>query len=269
MKRALIIFTLLMTCGFLFAGGSRNSDGLTIKSGELSIGMDIGYPPMEEYANDGLTPIGFDVELSKAIAAKMGLRANFINTAWDGIFAGVETRRYDMIISSVTITPPRLIAHNFSRPYIANTLVMVVMKGNAVTAKTPDQTAGLNVAFQADTTADYYMEELAAAGLRYIPRRYDQVLHCFTEMEMGRVDVIITDLVVGMEYNARQNSPFEIIWRSTKPDYFGICMKQGNDTLTNAVNSALADLFNDGTIHRLSREFFNGADLVSEARQQW
>jgi len=270
MKKALfIIIVLLMAGSVLFAGGKQQSGGMTIREGVLSIGMDIGYPPMEYYGSDGATPIGFDVEMGKAIAAKLGLRAEFINTAWDGIFAGVETNRYDVIMSSVTITPARLRAHNFSHPYIANTLVMVLPKGSSVSARTPMATTGLNVAFQADTTADFYMERLASEqGLRYNPRRYDQVLHCFTELELGRVDVIVTDLLVAYHYVADPNSPFEIVWRSSEPEVFGICIKRGNDALTNAVNKALEDLFNDGTILRISNQIF-GMDLVTEARQQW
>ncbi|MDR0465424.1 MAG: ABC transporter substrate-binding protein [Treponema sp.] len=271
MKRTLLVIALLLSAGvILFAGSRQQSGGMTIKQGVLSIGMDIGYPPMEYYGSDGITPIGFDVEMGKALAAKMGLRAEFVNTAWDGIFAGVETNRYDVIMSSVTITDARLRAHNFSKPYIANTLAMVVLKNSPPPARNPLETAGLNVAFQADTTADFYMEELAAnTGLRYIPRRYDQVLHCFSELEMGRVDVIVTDLLVAYEYIARPNSPFEIVWRSPEPEVFGICIKRGNDALTTAINSALTELFNDGTMLRISREIFSGMDLVTEARQQW
>jgi len=269
MKRVFfVILAVLLVSGVLFAGGRRDSGGMTIRSGVLTIAMDIGYPPMEYFGPDGSTPMGFDVEMGKAIAAKMGLRAEFVNTAWDGIFAGVETNRYDIIMSAVTITPPRLIAHNFSRPYIANTLAMVLPKGSSLAARTPMDTAGLNVAFQADTTADFYMEELASMGLRYIPRRYDQVIHCFEELRMGRVDVIVTDLLVAYNYIAAADSPFEIVWKSPEPEVFGMCMKNGNDTLTNAVNKALEDLFNDGTMLRISNQIF-GMDLVTEARRQW
>ena len=269
-KSALIcVLAALVLAGGLYAGGNRrDSGGLTIRQGVLSIGMDIGYPPMEFYAEDGSTPMGFDVEMGKAIAQKLGLRAEFVNTAWDGIFAGVETNRYDVIMSSVTITPARLLAHNFSNPYIANTLAMVKLKGSTVPARTPEDTTGLNVAFQADTTADFYMEELASKGLRYIPRRYDQVLHCFPELEMGRVDVIVTDLLVAYNYVAPADSPFEIVWRSPEPEVFGICIKKGNNALTEAINSALLEMFNDGTMLRISNQVF-GMDLITEARQAW
>ena len=271
MKKTMVAIVIVLLAGaVLFMGCGRKSCGLTIKPGVLSIGMDIGYPPMEYYADDGETPVGFDVEMGKALAERMGLKAEFINTAWDGIFAGVDTSRYDAIMSSVTITPARQAVHNFSRPYIANTLAMVLLKNSVITARTPDECGGLNVAFQADTTADFYMERLSAeTGLNYIPRRYDQVLHCFPELERGRVDVIVTDFLVAFDYASPADSPFEIVWLgSDDPEVFGICMKKGNDALSTAIDKALEELFDDGTMQKISNDVF-GMDLVTEARQQW
>ena len=262
-----VLAAVLFTAG-VYAGGSKQSGGLTLKPGVLSIGMEIGYPPMEYYDNDGKTPIGFDVEMGKAIAAKMGLKAEFIDVGWDGIFAGVDTNRYDAIMSSVTITPARVEAHNFSKPYIANTLAMVLMKNSTVSARTPEACAGLDVAFQADTTADFYMEELASKGLKYNPRRYEKVMSCFDELRLGRVGVILTDLLVAFDYIAPANSPFEIVWRSAEPEVFGICMKKGNNALSEAIDKTLEEMFNDGTMAKISDKIF-GMDLVTEARKQW
>jgi len=96
--------------------------------GVLSVGADIGYPPMEYYDNDGTTPIGFDIDVGKAIAELLGLDYKVIDTAWDGIFAGVERGDYDCIISSVSITPARLQTYLFTDPYIANALCIVTKK---------------------------------------------------------------------------------------------------------------------------------------------
>jgi len=264
----LAVLVSLVLAVSVYAGGKKETGGLTIKPGVLLIGMEIGYPPMEYYDNDGKTPIGFDVEMGKAIAAKLGLKAEFIDVAWDGIFAGVETNRYDAIMSSVTITPARIAAHNFSKPYIANTLAMVLLKGSNISARSPEACSGLDVAFQADTTADFYMEELAAKGLKYNPRRYEKVMNCFDELKLGRVGVILTDLLVAYDYIAPANSPFEIVWKSPDPEVFGICMKKGNDALTTAIDKALLEMFNDGTMLKISNQIF-GMDLVTEARQTW
>ena len=264
MKKLLVIALVLITAAGVFAGGRRDSDGLTIRPGVLMIGMEIGYPPMEYFADDGITPIGFDVDLAKALGEKMGLRVEFVDTAWDGIFAAVNTSRFDAIISSVTITDARQQAHNFSKPYIQNTLAIVLPKDSRHSVSSPQDLAGLNVAYQDETTSDFFVQELIAEGLRINTFEYDKVMYCFDEIKLGRVDVIVTDLLVAYEYVARSDE-FEIVWQGGEEE-FGICMRKGNDALTDAINRALDALFEDGTMLAISNRIF-GMDLVSAVRR--
>jgi polar amino acid transport system substrate-binding protein len=263
-KTVLTLCVLLMAGGVLFAGG-KQSEGLTIKPGVLMVGMEIGYPPMEYFGADGKTPIGFDVEMGKAIAAKMGLEPKFVDTAWDGIFAGVNTNKYDCIMSSVTINEARLKAHNFSKPYIRNTLAIVLPKNSNLKVTSPQDLAGLRVSYQEETTSDDYMTGLAEKGMKFTPYEYDKVMYCFDELKLGRVDVIITDLLVAYDYVAPADSPFKIVWQGGEEE-FGICMRKGNDALTEAINKALDELFEDGTMLRISNKIF-GMDLVSAVRK--
>jgi len=271
MKRSvLVLIAVLAASMVIFGGCQKKHDGLTIKAGVLQIGMEIGYPPMEYFGPDGTTPMGFDVDMGKAIAEKLGLRAEFVNVAWDGIFAGVTTNRYDCIMSSVTITEARQNAHNFSHPYIVNTLALVLLKNSTVTARSPEELEGLNVAFQFDTTADFYMQDLGEeTGLRYFPRGYEKVMSCFDELILGRVDVIITDLPVALDYVNMENSPFEIVWENPEPEIFGICMKKGNDDLTDAINNALEELFEEGVMQAISMEHLGMVEPVTAARSIW
>jgi len=265
MKKVIFaVCAFLLAGGVLFAGGKKESGGLTLQQGVLSVGVEIGYPPMEYFDVDGKTPIGFDVSMAKALGEKLGLQVKFVDTAWDGIFAGVDTSKYDCIISSVTILPARQAVHNFSKPYIQNTLAIVLPKNSTRKVSSPEDLAGLNVAYQEETTSDYYMEELAKGGLKFTPREYDKVMYCFDEMKLGRVDAIMTDLLVAYEYLARSDQ-FEIVWQGGEEE-FGICIKKGNDALTDAINKALDELFEEGTMLKISNDVF-GMDLVSAVRK--
>jgi polar amino acid transport system substrate-binding protein len=266
-KFAVAALAAMMVLGLALTGCSRKtgSDGLTLTKGVLTIGMEIGYPPMEYLDTDGKTPIGFDVYMGKAIADKLGLKVKYIDTAWDGIFDGVATGKYDCIMSSVTITPEREKAHNFTKPYIGNSLALVLLKDSKITARTPQDLTGLGVAYQAETTSDIYMEKLAADGLKFKPYEYDKVMNCFDELRLGRVDVIITDALVAVDYIAPADSPFEIVWQGEADEVFGICLKKGNDALTTALDGALDALFADGTMLKLSQDVFK-VDMVSAAR---
>ncbi|GBU28154.1 hypothetical protein R84B8_01712 [Treponema sp. R8-4-B8] len=265
MKKIAVVFSVLAVVAVLFAGCSKDSGSMTIKKGVLMVGMEIGYPPMEYMADDGVTPIGFDVSFSKALAQKMGLEVQFVDTAWDGIFAAVNTKKFDCIISSVTINPARLAAHNFSKPYIQNTLAIVMPKDSKYKVRSPEDLAGLGVSYQEETTSDSYMTELAESGLLFTPYEYDKVMYCFDELRLGRVDAIMTDLLVAYEYVARSDF-YEIVWQGGEEE-FGVCMRNGNDALTQAIDKALDELFAEGTMLKISKEIFNGMDLVSPVRR--
>ncbi len=99
-----------------------------IKDGVLTVGFEAGYPPMEYTDDSGLEYIGFDVDLAKELANVLGLDVEFVNTSWDGIFAGLDKDQYDVIISSVSITPDRQTNYSMTDPYVANALVIVTMK---------------------------------------------------------------------------------------------------------------------------------------------
>lgn len=90
-----------------------------INDGVLTIGAEIGYPPFEDFADDGTTPIGFDVDFAKALGEKLGVDVNFINTSFDGILGGIGVN-YDVVISAVTINDERKENCLFSTPYITN-----------------------------------------------------------------------------------------------------------------------------------------------------
>ena len=256
----------LLAAGLVLAGCAKAAGGgLTVKKGVLTVGMEIGYPPMEYYDTDSKTPIGFDVSMAKAVAEKMGLGVEFVDTAWDGIFAGVETGKYDCVMSAVTITPERLAAHTFSKPYIGNAMAIVLMKGSPVTARRPEDLGGLGVAYQAETTADFFMERHAQQGVAFTPYEYEKVMYCFEELKLGRVEVIVTDLLVAYDYVSPADSPFEIVWQGPADEKFGVCLKKGNTELAAAIDTALDELFAEGAMLNISQEIF-GLDMVSAAR---
>jgi len=101
-------------------------DFTTKKEGVLMVGSEIGYPPMEYKADNGVDNIGFDIDVATRLAELLGLKVEFVDTAWDGIFFGVEKGEYDIIISSVSITPERQAKYILTEPYVSNALCIVV-----------------------------------------------------------------------------------------------------------------------------------------------
>ena len=266
-KLALAVIIAMILMLIVSCQGKTESGGLTLKKGVLMIGMEIGYPPMEYYDEDGKTPIGFDVEMGKAVAAKMGLTPEFVDTAWDGIFASLDTNKYDCIMSSVTLTSERALHYNFSTPYVVNAQYLVVRKDLSVKPKALEEVQGLRLTFQGETTSDeLYQDWSGNTGIRLETYPYDKVMNCFEDLGLNRVDVILVDSVVAAEYLSRPGNPFEISALISEDEVLAVCIKKGNDELTAAINKALAELFAEGTLQRISQNIF-GTDVVTPARQ--
>jgi ABC-type amino acid transport substrate-binding protein len=270
MRAAGNAFLFFLVFGLLCNGCAkqkRQPQGLTLAAGVLSVGVEAGYPPMEYYDVDGKTLAGFDIELAKAIAGRLGMEAKFIDTAWEGILAGLETGKYDVAVN-ITILPERQKRYNFTRPYIDSSIAIVVLKTSALNIEKPEDIAGLNVAYQSDTTAHYFTETVSRRGARFTPYSYDKILNCFDELRTGRVDVVVADNIAAHAYTEKENSPYSLVWQGPSDEYIGLCLKKGNDTLTAALDSALDELFDDGTLPELSQKIFN-RDMVSAVMQAY
>lgn len=244
--------------------GAALAEGLTLKDGVLQVGMEIGYPPMEYLDEDGVTPIGFDVDVAYELGTRLGLEVELVDTAWDGIFASLDADRYDCIISAVSITAERQEKYNLTKPYIANKLVLVVSKDLPIAS--PDDLTGYSVAVQTATTADDFMKAKMDAGLEvgdyYV---YDKILQCFDELKLGRVDAVLVDSVVAAYYIGADADKFSIVWENTDAEPMGICLKKGNDQLTQAIEDAIDAMYADGTMAAIATKYF-GYDTTAGVR---
>jgi polar amino acid transport system substrate-binding protein len=245
------------------ASDSTATDGsYTIKDGVLMVGMEIGYPPMEYYDTDGTTPIGFDVEVSKAVADYLGLEIEYVDTAWDGIFAGVNTDKYDVIFSSVSILESRQQEFNMSKPYVSNHTVLIVPNDSDIDSI--EALNGRSTAVQGETSADDYMKEHAdELGVELF--QYDKVMNCFDELKANRVDSVFTDSVVASYYLGDDAVNYKTVWDNDELEPVGFCAKKGNDALTEKLEEAIDALYADGTLGEIAVKYF-GTDLTEGLR---
>jgi polar amino acid transport system substrate-binding protein len=254
-KALFLFFTFSLLC-IGCAKRTGKPQGLTIEEGVLLVGVEIGYPPMEYFDTDGKTLIGFDVDLAKALAQRLGLEVRFIDTAWEGILAGLDTNKYDVAVN-ITILPERRARYNFTAPYIDSSITIAALKGSSLRIEKPEDVAGYSVCYQGGTTAQYFTEGLIERGARFTSYSYDKILNCFDDLALGRVDLVVVDNIVAFDYTGKDDSPFEVLWQGASDEYIGICLKKGNDALTNALDKALEELFEDGTMSQISQEIFN------------
>ena len=260
MKKILCALTLVAAL-FSVTGCSKKVEKgeFTVQKGKLLIGMEIGYPPFEYYAEDGKTPAGFDVDLGKALAEKLGLEAEFVDTAWDGILGGLDTNRFDVIMSAMTITDERKENYNFSVPYVANGQSIVVKKGSGIKVNSLSDLNGMSVGYQAETTSDFFMERKAKElNFEFKPGEYDKVLNAFDDLKYGRLDAVAADYLVSVSYLSKEDTPYECAWLGEADDFMGVCVSKENTVLLDKVNRALAEILADGTYAEISIKNFGG-----------
>ncbi len=233
----------------------------TVKEGVLMVGSEIGYPPMEYFDEDGATPIGFDMELAQAIADDMGLELEIVDTAWDGIFAGVDTDKYDVIMSAVSYTDDRNENYLLSKTYIANAPVLVVPNDSDITSM--DDMNGRSVAVQMETTADYLVQRYNNDGLNADLRQYEKVINAFDELKAGRVEAVCTDAVVASYYLGDESSNYKIVWEADEKEPIVMCFKKGNDGLKDAMEASIDNLKANGTLGEIATKYF-GSDITAD-----
>ncbi len=232
-----------------------------MQDGALTIGVEIGYPPFEDFAEDGTTPVGYDIDFANALGEKLGLQVNFINTAWDGIFQGIDVN-YDCVISAVTITDERKETMSFSDPYINNYQAVVVR---------PDFTGkitgfldldGMAIAVQKETTSDILMSDYVATGsIECTISANEKVTTCFTQLTNGEVDAVVVDSTVADGYLASNPDKYVKAFQDeSEPEQFGVAMGLNNAALQTAINEAIAQLTEEGFFEENIIHWFGAAN---------
>jgi glutamine transport system substrate-binding protein len=242
---ALMVVPLAAGCG---------SSGATITSGKLSMGSDTSYPPFESM--EGTKPVGFDVELAAAIAKKMNLELEVISTAWDGIIPGLKTKKYDIIMSAMTITPERQKQISFSNPYINSDQSIAVVKGSPI--KTQADLKDKVVGVQIDTTGQFKAEEIQKAGGLKEIQKFDTILVAFEALEQGKVDAIINDYPVS-SYVSTKRGKTQVVAEIKTDEKYGIGIRKDNTDMLTNVNKALQEVKDDGSYATIYKKWFGTA----------
>lgn len=223
------------------------------KAGKLLVAIDATYPPMEFVDSDGKTVIGFDVDMATKIAEKLGVKAEFVVMDWDGIIPGLLGKRYDMIMSTMNITPDRQKQVNFVE-YAKMSQVFVSGKGNNIRSEA--DLAGKLVAVQAETTSQDWLESVKETAKFKDMRTFKAATDTFLEVKNGRADVIVIDEPVGRYYARLDSATFTVTGQAMDPEPVGIAIRKEDVDLAKAVDQAYTELMDSGTVAQISWYWF-------------
>lgn len=209
----------------------------------ITVATDATWPPME-FVDAQKNIVGFDIDFLKAAAKEGGFEVVFKNTAWDGIFAGIEAGKYDAIISSVTITDERKKTMDFSEPYINAGQILVVSKKDKTTKKLADL-KGKKVGAQIGTTGAMEVKKNAGVELK----TYDEIGLAFEDMVAGRVAGIVCDTPVAANYALQRKEykeNFKIVGVPFTEEFYGVVVKKGNKELLELLNKGIRQVKSKG-----------------------
>ncbi|MCR5208809.1 MAG: transporter substrate-binding domain-containing protein [Lachnospiraceae bacterium] len=232
-----------------------------LADGVLSVGCEVGYPPFEKFAEDGTTPVGFDIDIISEVADRLGLELNIINTSFDGIFAGIGTN-YDIVCSACTITPERQETMLFSAPYINNYQAVVLPADSDETIASFNDLDGKVVALQKGTTSDELIGDYESTGTISVKIvASEKVTSCFTQLTNGEVDAVVADSTVADGFVASYPDKYRIAYLDeAEPESFGIAIGKDNEGLQTAINEVLAEMEADGTVDEIYEYWFGSAE---------
>ena len=224
----------------------------------LIVASDATWPPIE-MLDENKNVVGYSIDYLKAVAKEAGLNVEFRNTAWDGIFAALESRQADIIASSVTITDKRKKAMGFSDPYCEIRQAVVVSTNSDL--KNLKELDGKKVGGQIGTTG--LVETLPKAKSKAIVKTYDEVGLALEDLAKDNIDAVICDDPVAKFYaNKREDfaGKFSVAYLHKDPEYFGFCVRKGETELVKRINKAIAAMKADGTEDKLKIKWMGSAD---------
>ena len=202
---------------------------------KITVATDATWPPMESI-DEERNIIGFDIDILKAAAKEGGFEVEFINQAWDGIFAGLEADKYHAIISSVTITDERKQTMDFSIPYVHVGQILVVNKDSSVTNLS--QLEGKKVGVQISTTGALEVRK----NSKIILKEYDEIGLAIEDLVNGRIDAVVCDNPTAANY-VLQNQKYKPIIKMAgdifTTEQYGIAVKKGNTEILELLNNGI------------------------------
>lgn len=230
----------------------RGGDGGRV----LSVAVESNWPPME-FRNESGELVGFTADYLRAVGEEAGFRVEFREVPWDSIFDGLLDGEYDVVASSVSITPERLRDMDFSLPYFSVQQVLIAKKGTKIAG--PDDLTDWRVGVQMGTTGNFTAQAFTNLDLV----EYTDILKALSALDDGQLDGVLCDGPVAAEHafrTAGTGNPMEVahVFLSDEPEQYGFAVRKGNADIVALLDRGILALREKGLDKELERKWLIG-----------
>ncbi|MTH54481.1 transporter substrate-binding domain-containing protein [Bacillus mangrovi] len=224
------------------------------EKGVVTIGTEGTYAPFTFHDKSGKLT-GFDVEVAEEVFKRLDIKTKFVETKWDGMIAGLDAKRYDMVANQVAIRPERLEKYDMSEPYIVSKAVLIVREDNNEIQSLADL-KGKKVGQSLDSNYRKIAEENGASNT--VVEGFNQSIDLIAA---GRVDATINDSLSFLDLKKqRPELPIKSVYEEKDATENAFLFRKDSGKLKTEVDKALADMKKDGTYLKISEKWF-GTDV--------
>ncbi len=263
MKKISALILILSVCFAAGCGKSKSSDTSLAdikKKGFFVLGLDDQFPPMGFREKGSNEIVGFDIDLAREVAKRLGVELKLKSVEWKGVILSLKKGDIDLIWNGMTITPERQKQITFSKAYLDNRQIIVIKKGSKVASKA--DLKGKIVGLQLGSSSEKALSDDAATSksLKEV-KKYSNNTLALLDLAAGRVDAVVVDEIVGRYYIAKKADQYDVIKDDFGHEEYGVGFRQEDVSFSDAVNKALSEMKKDGTGSKISKKWF-GADIL-------
>lgn len=267
MKRKLTLLAMtVFVATTIFAGCSsketKDTSLTDIKSkGKIVVGLDDTFAPMgyrDETTNE---LIGFDIDLAKEAAKRMGVTAEFKPVDWAGVTMSLNNKDIDVIWNGLTITDERKEQISYSKPYIKNSQLIVTLAGSDI--KTKADLSGKVVATQLGSSSVEAIEADAATAATFAElKQFDTFTTALAELKSGRANAVVIDALVGNFYMAKEPGVYASLEDNFGEEEMGVGVRKTDATFLAELDKTLDAMKADGTFDQIATKWFGTTNMI-------
>ena len=259
-RRAIKLGAMLLAAGLALPAAAADLLDTARARGTLRIAMEGTYPPFNFKEKNGQLA-GYDVDVARLLAAKLGLKPEFVTTEWAAILAGLASGKYDVIVSQVGMTPKREQAFDFSEPYTYSNPQLIVRSNERANYTSLADLKGKKVGVGQGSVFEQQAKAVPGIDVKSYPAAPENL----QDLAFGRIDAALNDSLMVAYLLKNSRLPIRPGALVGEPERSAIPFQKGNPKFKEALNKAIEEIKADGSLKQLSLKWF-GTDASRPAK---